>query len=281
MQCTIRTSTFPRISSATTMATVVGISLAAASFSTAAEACDCAIAEPTVPNTTDTKVPANTKIWTTQFGCDQAVLQKADGTPVPTTFTQFGRTGVIKPNADLEMGVTYELTNCNGFPSVISTFTVTEGPDTTPPEKPVFTMGETKSSGSSLSSCGEELYVPLEVSHQGTVLVLDVAGRSTLDPQTLTGKPVDAFFPSDTPLIGHAICSSHNWDFDTDGDAVNTRLGAFDLAGNFSGMTDPLTVEPSCTCTTPGKASSGNGYAIGVVAVGLAVMRTRRTTKSR
>ncbi len=263
-------------------AAISGLTLTILGAPARATACDCAFAQVVSPTAMDKGVPTNTKIWTNFGGCDQAVVQKQGGMPVATTISHFGNITVIQPNADLEMGSTYEVTNCNGFPNVITTFTVTEGPDTTPPDKPTFTMGETQSSGSSFSSCGEELYVPLEVKYQGTLLVLDVAGRSTLDPKTFTGKPVDAFFSGNEPLVGYAICASNNWDFDKDGDAVNTRLGAFDLAGNFSGMTDPLTVEPSCTCTTVGAFSQGNGYAIaGLAVVSIAAMRRKRGGKSR
>ncbi len=271
------TAAFRRICSARAIVAGIGLASAIGSFSQSTAACDCEFPRVTLPITGDKNVPTNTKIWINAWGCEQAIVQKQGGMPVATTASRFGNITVIQPAADLEMGSTYEVTNCNGLSSVVTTFTVTEGPDTTAPEKPTFTIGETQSSGSSFSSCGEELYVPLDVKYQGAVLVLDVAGRSTLVPETFTGEPVDAFFPGNKPLVGYAICSSNNWDFDKDGDAVNTRLGAFDLAGNFSGMTEPFSVEPSCTCTAAGESAESNGYAIGGLAMmGIAAIRRKR-----
>lgn len=271
------TAGFRWICSARAIFVGLGLASAVGSFSQSTAACDCAFAQVVSPTAMDKSVATNTKIWTNFGGCDQAVVQKQGGMPVAATISRFGSITVIQPNADLEMGSTYEVTNCGGSATVVTTFTVSEGPDTTPPEKPTFTMGETQSSGSSFSSCGEELYVPLEVKYQGTLLILDVAGRSTLDPQTFTGKPVDAFWPGDTAIVGYGACLSNNWDFDKDGDAVNTRLGAFDLAGNFSGMTEPFSVEPSCTCTAVGGLPQGNGYAIaGLALMGIAAIRRKR-----
>jgi len=262
---------FPRILG------LVAVTLAALGSPKDASACDCAFPERTVPTQNDKNVPTNTKIWSNAFGCTAPVLQKKDGTMVPFTITKIENVTVIHPDADLELGSTYELTNCGTF-SPPTTFTVTEGPDTTPPLPPVFTLGETRASGGSWSSCGEELYVPLDVTFEGALLLLDIAGRSTFDPQAISGTPVDAFFREDTPIVGNAICGPGNWNFEEDGDAIGTRLGAFDLAGNFSGMAPPQTVEAGCTCSTVGAASTNQyGHALAIMALfGLARMRNKK-----
>lgn len=258
---------------------IAGALLTLQAFPNEAKACDCAFAEHVAPSEDDKVVPTNTKIWTNAFGCRDAVLQKQGGIPIPVNRTQFGDVVVFEPMMELEIGSTYELTNCTALMAP-TPFTVTEGPDTTPPPLPLFTMGETHSSGGLFSSCGEEFYVPLEAKYEGAVLVLDVANKSTLNPQALSGEPVDAFFAGDTPLVGYEICGANNWNFDEDGDAVNTRLGVFDLAGNFSGMTPAQTVEAGCTCSTVG-TSTTKGYGpvfAALVLVGLSRMRkkTRR-----
>lgn len=263
---------FPRIVG------LVAVALATLSSPQIASACDCAFAEHTVPSSNDKNVPTNTKIWSSAFGCTAPVLQKKDGTMVSFTTTKIENVTVIQPDADLELGSTYELTNCGNF-AAPTTFTVTEGPDTTPPPPPVFTLGETKASGGSWSSCGEELYVPLDVTFEGALLVLDIAGRSQFDPQKISGDAVDTFFREDKPLVGNAICGPNNWNFDEDGDAIGTRLGAFDLAGNFSGMAPPQTVEAGCTCSTVGGYSATDkGQTIAVLTLlGLSILRKKRS----
>jgi MYXO-CTERM domain-containing protein len=242
-----------------------------------ASACECGFAERVIPSANDKNVPTNTKIWTNGIGCEQASLRKNDGTEVPTTVAQLGRITIIQPTAELELGATYEVGNCASLLEPTA-FTVTEGTDTTPPEVPTFTLGEPKSSGSTFSSCGEELYVPVDVKYEGALLILDVAGRSTFDPKTFTGKPVDEFFPGDKVIVGDEICWKNNWDFEADGDAINTRFGAFDLAGNFSGMSAPAEVEAGCTCTAAGATSAnGGGYALaGLALLGLSRIRRKR-----
>lgn len=252
--------------------------LAIASFPNVASACSCAAPEHFAPSITEKNVPTNTKIWTTTFGCTEPVLQKQGGATVPVTVTQIENVTVIQPSSELELGSTYEVTNC-GFFAEKPIFTVTEGPDTTPPPVPTYTLGDTTASGSSFSSCGEDLYVPLEVKFNDTLLVLDIAGRSTLDVQKLNGDIADAFFRDDNPLVGNSTCATFNWNFDEDGDAANVRLGAFDLAGNFSGMTPAQTVEAGCTCSTAG-ASSTNGHGPVFAALALVgISRMRKKTR--
>ena len=87
---------------------------------------------------------------------------------------------------------------------------------------------------------------------------------------------VDLFFPEDQPLVGNQVCGTSNWSFEESGDAVSTRLGAFDYAGNFSGWSAPEDIGAGgCGCAVVG-ADSGPRGGYGVFAAALAALAVLR-----
>jgi MYXO-CTERM domain-containing protein len=260
------------------LAAAVAASAALVGWASEAAACDCVPLEGLQPSSTSKKVPTNTKVWLSRFGCDTPILQRSDGTPVSATLTKIDGTRVLHPDAPLEMGTTYEVLDCSEAP--VTTFTINEGPDNEPPPRPAVSPLDAESGSGDFSSCGSYEYVPLLADQTDVILMLDIAGRATLDPEAASGEVSDVFFPNHKPLVGNAVCSGSNWDFDDNGPAVDARLGAFDYAGNFSGWSDPQTVGGAgCGCEAAG-ADRAHGYGILALGVlGLAALRARRIKK--
>lgn len=240
-----------------------------------AAACDCAPIEGMEPSATSKKVPTNTKVWLSRFGCGTPELRKMDGTLVPGSLTKIEGTRVFHPDAPLEMGTTYQVFDCTEEP--VTTFLVNEGEDNEPPPRPAVSPLEAESGSGDFSSCGSYEYVPLLAEQTDLILTLDIAGRASLDPAAVSGEVEDVFFPSNQLLVGNAVCAG-NWDFDTEGEATDVRLGAFDYAGNFSGWSEPETIAGGdCSCEAAG-ADSAPGYGIFVFgALGIAALRRRRS----
>lgn len=161
-----------------------------------AAACDCAPFEGLQPSSTSQKVPTNTKVWLSAFGCDAAELRKSDGTPVPTALTTIDGTRVLHPDAPLEMGATYQVF-C--FEEPATTFTVSEGIDNEPPPTPAVSTLDAESSSGGFSSCGSYEYVPLLADQTDLILTLDIAGRASLDPAAVSGEVSDVFFRTASP----------------------------------------------------------------------------------
>lgn len=237
------------------------IALASILVASPARALTClpCISHHVAPTAADSQVPSNTKIWT-DTDCTGGVLTKQGGMPVSISLFQIGDVQVLQPDTELEIGATYELTDCNGDPDgVLTSFTVGTGPDTKPPLAPIFEAGETEQSSDLeplfVDACGKTEIVQLDVITDGSMLVLDIARHSTFDANTMSGAPVDFFFPNESALVGRGGCTQ-NWNFDEKGDAVGTRLGAFDLAGNFSGMSETQTIDLGCSYVAPVVANS-------------------------
>ena len=106
-------------------------------------------------------------------------------------------------------------------------------------------------------------------------MVLDIAGESSLDANSVSGVVTDIFTSGLGIIIGNEDCGRYNWNFD-DGSATDVRFGVFDLAGNFSGWTEPQDVDPGCGSRVgPGTRQSSSGF-FGLLAVVLVVVVERR-----
>jgi MYXO-CTERM domain-containing protein len=266
------------------VALTAALASALASFAVAPEAaaCDCIPTNEALPTSSSANVPSNTKIWLLQPGCATPTVRKTDGTPVITSTTTVGAVTVLHPDALLEEGSTYEVTGCFGDGTLVTTFTVTAGPDTEPPPAPTFSASNPESSSGGFSSCGSYEYVPLVVDKKDVLLALDIAGRTTLDPKAVSGDVAYLFFPTQSPIVGSMTCGPSTWDFETEGEAIDTRLGAFDLAGNFSGWGEEEAIDSGCSCEVAGANSSpANGCALaGLGLAALALVRRRSRMSS-
>jgi len=274
-----RASTSPAIPLASALAALAAF-VALAAGPPEAAACDCGFFQGAEPSVNSQKVPTNTKVWVTRTACDAPALQKIDdGTFVPGIATTMSEVQVFHPSEPLELGSTYAALDCDG--TSISTFTVNEGPDNDPPPRPTVSTLNPESNPGDFSSCGGYEYVPLIAEQTDMILTLDIAGRATLDPKEVSGAVEDLFFPTEQPLVGNAVCSSSNWTFDDEGAAVDTRLGAFDYAGNFSGWSDPETVDAGCGCEAAGaEPTPRHAYGIGALGLLAALALRRRRCQS-
>ena len=77
----------------------------------------------------------------------------------------------------------------------------------------------------------------------GHITLLDIDAAAVVDPTTPSGTALDVIAGSNV-FVGTLPCSGDNWNFEASGPAIDTRLASFDLAGNFSGWSDPQQVAP-------------------------------------
>jgi hypothetical protein len=99
-----------------------------------------------------------------------------------------------------------------------------------------------------ISAGGDVRVAWIELARSEDIVVIEREGGATLDPEGLEGGVADAF---EGGMIGFGAgrCVS-NWDAEV-GDATRIRLGAFDHAGNFSGLSPWIDLEMrrfGCEC---------------------------------
>ena len=271
----------PRLTLAITLACAALNVVAFCALAETAEACDCAPPSMLLPTSVDTQVPSNTKVWILSTGCGAALrIKGGDAVDFTTTTITVGRSielRVLHPSQLLEIGTTYEVSGCSliGSPE----FTVAIGPDATAPSVPSFSVGPTEKEPD--DGCGPTESAALQVSSDGDILVLDIAGRASLDADAYGGTVVDATQAGWPWFVGDQGCGS-NWDFDRNGDATSVRIAAFDHAGNFSGWSAAQTVpgaagDDGCGCVVVGREAHDRAPWLALfVLAGLASARSRR-----
>jgi hypothetical protein len=261
-----------------------------------ARACEC-VEQPLEmrPGPADAEVPSNTKIWLTGSSyalseCESAAIEDSTGQSIGFTpsflaepANRYRKLMVLTPADPLTVGETYRLTGCesHAFDAPELRFTVNADADTSAPAVPSVTAQEPVRDGSSNSSCGEAEYVPMDIDHGGAIALLDIAAESNLAPVSPSGTVTDVFFGTDY-VVGSQICGRHNWDFEEEGDATDVRFAVFDLAGNFSGWSDPQDVETGCACRVePGRSGSegrASALVLALLALGAGAVRRHRTS---
>jgi hypothetical protein len=94
------------------------------------------------------------------------------------------------------------------------------------------------SSPSRRASCGHGFFIPFNASHSGMLTVLGL----TEEVRPVSEHPawVSDVFDSHAGFVGQGVCRS-NWDFHQG--PIFARIGAFDVAGNFSGWTAAVQLE--------------------------------------
>ncbi|RYE94226.1 MAG: hypothetical protein EOO75_02510 [Myxococcales bacterium] len=263
------------------LATAFALALALAATLGAGDASACSC-EPQAglmqPNSQTTAVPSNTRVWLRKksFCGETPTLRAADGAAVAVTHAFVNQALVLSPTAPLTPGTSYTVEGCTNVND--TTFTVTEGPDTTPPPAPSVTPGQTRRELAD-GTCGGVLYTELTVPlpAENTMLALDVAGRAQPDPV----KALDLFFATDQPYVGYQLCQA-NWNPTRSGEATAVRLLAFDLAGNTSDWSQPhdvtsLTEPGSSDCSVPRPAARPrDGLALAGLLPALAWVARRR-----
>jgi uncharacterized protein (TIGR03382 family) len=158
--------------------------------------------------------------------------------------------GLGDPHRDpLAPDTLYQAFSCsNGVcDRILTEFTTGTETDESAPPPP--SRGQTEfhfSGGHGLYSCGRTRALELGFNHNG-ILVADV-GDAQLDIETLSGS-VTAATTDDRLFLGVGLCEDL-WPGDEDA-VLQARFGVFDVSGNFSGWTEPESLElPSRGCST-------------------------------
>lgn len=223
-----------------------------------------------LPRETDA-VPTNTMVWLfgyeSSFLAGEAVcggaypaLRGADGDVELTlmeleTTAAIGGVLVLDPMEDLTVGDEYSVYGCleTGSEQLVGTFVVTDAADTQAPPVPVLQLDEGRYSN---GICGGVAFAEFTVTGQGAVVALDV--NSVASVETGLIENAAAVFASDDSelfVVGRGGCSPMTYDPQFD-ETVTARVGTFDLAGNFSGWSDPESTSFTDGC---GCSSSGTG----------------------
>jgi hypothetical protein len=229
-----------------------------------------------VPAPGETAVPINARVFVERLSWaarPAPVLKAADGTIVPVaegalTFPA-GSITVLSPNQLLEANATYKVV---AGTEELGTFTTGTTSLTTTPATPRVVDTEQRSGtvagGSPFGSTQYySTYVTVEAA--APVIVVDIDTKATLDSAQVSGG------------VSHAT-DERQLDFQDDdsscsinlgGPSASVRFGAFDVAGNFSGWSEPQEVtlpkDEGCGCANvaPSSASAGGVCALLLLAV--------------
>lgn len=245
-----------------------------------ARACSCGGDAPVLwPETDATGVPINARIWVGNnwfYEYTQPRLRKAGEAvnldfTVSTINTTNGPIVVYTPDDPLAPNTTYELAECTSETCEATNvrFTTGVGADLDPPPLPIEIDRHGDSGGSRRDSCGKYKSVDVVLDTEGLlVMQLD---DGTLDPKTLSGTTSIVTLAHGV-TVGRGACIM-GWT--SDDDTATVRYGAFDLAGNFSGWTEPDTLTIggcSCRSAAPGAPAT---LLLGVAALALRRRRPR------
>ncbi len=164
-------------------------------------------------------------------------------------------------------GANYQVLLDGGGPNLEEwVFTVSEDEDHTPPALPIATPSD-QSGGPTWSVSRQELRFDfdLEIGPSDEPLGLIVGILSAdedvdFDEEAADGVVSLIAHPDDSVLtVGRSSCGT-NWPDAEEGDSTELRYGVYDLAGNFSGWSEPITltvIEPEgCSCSASASRSS-------------------------
>ncbi len=244
-----------------------------------ARACSCGGDPPVMWPTMDaTGVPTNTRLWVGTswlYELTTPRLRKA-GEAVDLAFTistietSNGPLDVYTPGAPLAPKTAYELLACDSETCDAPQLRFTTGPDADldPPPVPIEVDRSGDAGGSGLNSCGKYKSATVSLDAEG-LLVAEIDG-GMLDPLTLSGTTTVATLDAGI-VVGRGGCFMH---WPTSEDSAPVRYGAFDLAGNFSGWTEPdtLTIGRGCGC----RSDAPGAPAVLLLAVAALALRRRR-----
>lgn len=248
-----------------------------------------------LPHEATPDVPTNTRIWYAGQAMDGVVdesgalvdcdepprLVDASGVEVPTTARAFSFAYVLVPDALLVQGESYTIEHgclfdkvayAGGLEAETTSFTVTAEADAEAPAPPDIAVGETQSTKFENGFVGYSM--PVEGEFEG-ILLVDIGRAADLDPTALAGEvslaSTDAEF-----VIGHACVST--WLDAKPGSSTTVSFASFDLAGNFSGWTEPEPVtvdDEGCQCRAGGSGRTST-MALAMSLLGLLGLRGRQ-----
>lgn len=230
-------------------------------------------------------VPLNALVWIGHhyvYRFEPAILLDQEGAEVPSEPHVLESNGadywIIVPDEPLDASTTYQVVLDD---DVLSTFTTgehwLEGP---PPAPEVGEELSRTNSGSSLSMGCAVVSVRLEVFHEGLLAVADIGGEAKLSPALASGS-VSEVLEDFESYIGRGCCYT-TYSEAQGGGTTEVRYGAFDIAGNFSGWGEPVTITfpyrlaPSCAVGSTSQSPLGT---VLVLLLGLGVVRAGRAIR--
>jgi hypothetical protein len=278
---------------------VCGVLGLALSFTQRASALSCVSSGFWAPGHDAVDVPTNTRMWCSSDSVSAEspiILTDSDGAVVSGTHTRVSSPEyglwVFRPDSELAPRSEYHW-SCSSidYGSRTSSFTTGESATSGPPEVPDLSSRVLHASPD--ESWGPSYYARFPgAGEPSSIIVLDLAGNSTLDAAGPSGYVADARLPlTDGFFVGSYPCGG-NWSEAGLGASTTVALGAFNLAGEFSGWSDTLEITlptryttqdpgspggPGCHLGAAGGSSSG---AAGLIAAFLwqVVRRARRNT---
>jgi MYXO-CTERM domain-containing protein len=264
-----------------------------------ARACSCSGKNIVAPANGEVDVPPNTRLWHADpFTTIQQVRFMLTGpqgeVPLRTLALgppSFALGHVSTPESELVPGASYGFSACGGpgHPcKVLSRFTVGERRA----EKPRIPVETGKRSDwyreeERGSSCGSDpsRFVILNFDWEGLLLLVDVAAQNPYpaDPAGLLhhARTAQEIQTAGGVWVGRGPCGPF-WPRADDGrilDSAEVRFGAVNVAGEFSGWGDPVTIQlpEGCGCRLGGNAPAGGAGVWMAAALGLFwVVRKRR-----
>ena len=280
----------PHLSTAT-LALLILAAIPVLGAARSADACSCAWLETDflAPVNGATDVPTNARVWIgsglywgepgdAEFRIE---LLDGDGVPVAVSVTDLmgynDLISVLTPSVPLQAGETYRI-RVDGD-ETLGTFTVGSGEDTSPPEVPVEedrTSSADARIPNMMSSCGYSDVVTLTLGNAGLVQVANIEGADALDTDALEGESSDLSVDGQL-RIGSAGCT-WSWPDAEPGASTTVRWGAYDIAGNFSGWSEPekVTIPPAgCSCVLGSATTQAAPLAALLLALSVLAIRRR------
>ncbi len=265
----------------------LGAALVALSLPASSRACSCNLGAMLQPQ--GTGIPLNTKIWIGRMELvglnglspDKVVaVRNARGETLGGGWStlEAGRQELLVFSPVRELEPNTEYTVSLGNDGRFSFVTGTEH-DTEPPPVPVITGQSDHTSLPDFgSTCGDSgsAIVKVSVTSEGSLVVVDRERTSTFDHAAINGR-ISAFEEGTGELqlsLGSGPCLA-TWSEAGRGETTRIRVGAYDLAGNFSGFGSEEEIGISvCGCSS---ASGAFGW-LGLVGALALRRRTRRPT---
>lgn len=221
-----------------------------------AKACSCAFGlDLLAPEDGDTDVPLDTRVWIGQsedapFDGELVLFATDDPDAVLTSpatlVTEQGKLSLLTPLEPLRPLTTYEVWDCEAEDcrAVVSRFTTgTQSTGEAPPVPELLDQDHDRS-GSLGLICPRSKDIELHTRHDG-LLVIERDSLADLDATRVDDLDSALVITADEVFeLDEGGCIG-GW---PGGRRVDVRLGALDLAGNFSGFGDTEVLDIGCGC---------------------------------
>lgn len=234
-----------------------------------ATALSCAGPSVTAPLPDAVDVPTNTRVWCSHYLDDessQIFLTDLNGMAVSGTQALLSTPEfdvlVFRPDSALEPNTTYRASCPKPFPGEDEDgreFSFSTGSSSLSKAPPIPNVATVELLARKGDDWGDSYFALFQNPGElGNIIVLNLGGSSTLNPDELSGEVADPMYltTQQAYLVGTGPCGG-NWPGAALGASTTVALGAFNLAGGFSGWSDTVTVTlPSAYTEVPDEAFS-------------------------